>query len=84
MQAGLWVLLVVTLPETLFSRKDHSRLERRTYSQKLLFHGKVLNRKVHPRDFVGSLRMAQYAAVLLPTLWYMTVSVNPKRCSSLC
>ncbi|KAK5122143.1 hypothetical protein LTR85_004389 [Meristemomyces frigidus] len=73
-QAALWVLLISTLPETLFSRKDHSMLEKQSYAQKLLFHGKVLDRKVRPRDFVGSLRMAQYAAVLLPSLWYMTAN----------
>lgn len=73
-QAGLWILLIFTLPETLFSRKDHSKLEKQSYMQKLLFHGKVLDRKVSPKDFIGSLRMAQYAAVLLPTLWYMTAN----------
>ena len=71
MQAGLWVVLIFTLPETLFSRRDRSRLEKRTYVQKLLFHGKVLDRKVRAKDFVGSLRMAQYAAVALPAIWYM-------------
>jgi len=73
-QAGLWILLIFTMPETLFSRKDHSRLEKRTYAQKLFFHGKVLDRKIQAKDFVGSLRMAQYAAVLLPTIWYMTAN----------
>lgn len=71
-QAGLWFLLIFTLPETLFSRKDHTRLERTSYAKKLLFHGKVLNRKVRPKDFIGSLRMARYLAVLLPCVWYMT------------
>lgn len=73
-QTGLWVILTFTLPETLFSRADHSTLEKRTYVEKLLFHGKVLNRKVHARDFAGSLRMTQYLAVLLPTVWYMTTN----------
>ncbi|KAK0318312.1 hypothetical protein LTR82_010700 [Friedmanniomyces endolithicus] len=73
-QAAMWVVLLFTLPETLYSRKDHSALERKSYTQKLLFHGKVLERKVHPRDFLGSLRMARYAAVLLPSIWYMTAN----------
>ncbi|KAK5684095.1 hypothetical protein LTS10_003959 [Elasticomyces elasticus] len=68
-QAAMLVVLIFTLPETLFSRRDCSTLERKTYAQKLLFHGKVLRRKLHPRDFGGSLRMAQYAAVLLPSIW---------------
>ena len=71
MQAGLWVIVVLTLPETLFSRRDHSRLEKRSYFQKMLFYGKVLDRKVQIRDFFGSLRMAQYLAVLFPAAWYM-------------
>lgn len=71
-QAGLWVLLLFTLPETLFSRKDHTRLDSTGYVTKLLFHGKVLDRKVRPKDFIGSLRMAQYLAVLLPCVWFAT------------
>lgn len=71
-QAGLWVLVLFTLPETLFSRYEHSQLENTSYIHKMLFHGKVLDRKVRPRDFIGSLRMARYWAVLLPCIWYMT------------
>ena len=73
MQTGLWLLLILTLPETLYSRKDGSRLEKKkqSYIQKLLFRGKVVDRKVKPKDFIGSLRMAQYAAVLLPCIWYV-------------
>ncbi|TKA57534.1 hypothetical protein B0A55_10998 [Friedmanniomyces simplex] len=73
-QAAMWIVLLFTLPETLFSRKDHSMLEQKSYVQKLLFHGRVLDRKVHARDFLGSLRMARYAAVLLPSIWYMTAN----------
>ena len=75
-QAGLWIVLIFTFPETLSSRADHSSLgkKKKTYMQKLLFHGKVLDRKVRAMDFVGSLRIAQYAAVLLPTIWYSTAN----------
>ncbi|KAK5720470.1 hypothetical protein LTR17_014946 [Elasticomyces elasticus] len=73
-QTAMLVVLIFTLPETLFSRRDCSTLGIKTYAQKLLFHGKVLQRKVRPRDFGGSLRMAQYAAVLLPSIWFMTAS----------
>jgi MFS family permease len=74
MQAGLWVVVLFTLPETLFSRRDTSRLEERSFAQKLLFHGKVLDRKIRVGDFIGSLRMGQYLAVLFPCLWYMTAN----------
>ncbi|CAK4030026.1 MFS general substrate transporter [Lecanosticta acicola] len=73
-QSALWVILSFTLPETLFSRPNANQIEHRSYIQKLLFHGKVLDRKVRPRDFVGSLRMARYLAVLFPALWFMTAS----------
>lgn len=73
-QAGLWGVLLLTFPETLFSRIDHSKLEKRSFTQKLLFHGKVLDRKVQARDFVTSLRMIQYAAVTLPATWYCTAN----------
>jgi hypothetical protein len=78
MQAGVWVIVLLTLPETLFSRRDFSRLEKRSYVQRLMFHGKVLDRKIHARDFIGSLRMAQYLAVLLPAVWYMTANTYGK------
>jgi MFS family permease len=74
MQAGLWGVVLLTLPETLFSRRDHTKLEKRSYVQKLLFHGKVLDRKIQFRDFIGSLRMARYAAVFFPAAWYMTAN----------
>ena len=68
MQAGLLVIVLLTLPETLFSRRDHTTLERKSYAQKMLFHGKVLDRKIQFRDFIGSLRMAKYAAVFFPAV----------------
>ena len=78
MQAGLWIIIIFTLPETLFSRRDASRLEKRSYVQKLLFHGKVLDRRIKASDFVGSLRMARYLAVVLPAVWYMTANTYGK------
>ena len=74
MQAGLLVIVLFTLPETLFSRRDHTKLEKRSYTQKLLFHGKILDRKITFSDFIGSLRMARYAAVFFPAAWYMTAN----------
>ena len=72
-QAALVVLMFLTLPKTLFSRVEHSALEtRRSYTAKVLFHGKVLDRPIRARDFVASCRMAGYAAVIFPGLWYAT------------
>jgi multidrug resistance protein len=67
----LLILAVFTFPETLFSRTDFSKLEERSFTQKLLFHGKVLDRKIRVRDFFLPLRMVKYAAVTLPCLMYM-------------
>lgn len=73
-QAGLWVIVLLTLPETIFSRREHTQLEKKSFAHKLMFHGKVLDRRIHFRDFVGSLRMAKYAAVFFPAVWYMTAN----------
>jgi MFS family permease len=70
-QGFLLVLAIFTFPETLFSRQDYSKLEERSYTQKLLFHGKVLDRTFHTRDFFLPLRMTKYAAVTLPCIMYM-------------
>jgi hypothetical protein len=40
-------------------------------SQKLLFHGEVLDRKIRVLNFFLPLRMVKYAAVTLPCLMYM-------------
>jgi MFS family permease len=67
----LFIVALFAFPETLFSRNDYSKLEARSYSQKLLFHGKVLDRKIGLRDFLLPLRMVKYAAVTLPCIMYM-------------
>lgn len=67
----LFVLALFTFPETLFSRDEFSNLGERSYVQKLVFHGKVLNRNVRISDFFLPLRMARYAAVTLPCITYM-------------
>lgn len=71
-QAALWVILLFTMPETLFSRKDLNRVVDRSYFQKLVYAGRHIERKVKWTDFIESLRMARYIAVLLPTIWYVT------------
>jgi multidrug resistance protein len=67
----LLILALFTFPETLFSRQDFSQLEERSYTQKLLFRGKVLDRETRVRDFLIPLRMVKYAAVTLPCIMYM-------------
>ena len=68
---ALVILALFTFPETLFSREDFSKLEERTFVQKMFLHGKVLDRKIRARDFFLPLRMVKYAAVTLPCLMYM-------------
>lgn len=72
--AGLWVALVFTFPETLFSREDFSNLEGTSYISKLLFKGKVLDRKIQLRDFITPYRMIGYWAVSLPSMYWMTAN----------
>jgi MFS family permease len=72
-QGSLWILLTLTLPETLYSRNEpNNKLTNNTYISKVLFHGKVLNRPIRLRDFGTSFRMTKYAAVLLPTIYFAT------------
>jgi MFS family permease len=67
----LFILALFTFPETLFSREQSNNLEARSYTQKLLFHGKVLDRSIRVRDFLLPLRMTKYSAVTLPCITYM-------------
>ncbi|KAL2012764.1 hypothetical protein VTN00DRAFT_289 [Thermoascus crustaceus] len=71
-QGFLWILLICTLPETLFSREQHSKLENSSFARRLLYHGKVLDRPIRLRDFGTSFRMIKYAAVTLPSIYYCT------------
>lgn len=74
-QAGLWVVLIFTFPETLFSREDFSNLDGTSYWSKLGFKGKILNRAtIRPRDFLTPYRMIQYWAVTLPSIYWMTAN----------
>lgn len=74
--AGFWVAMIFTFPETLFSRHDFNNLpsEGTPFASKLSFHGKVLDRDMHLRTFVQPYRMMQYWAVVLPSVYYMTVN----------
>jgi MFS family permease len=74
MQAALWVLVIFTMPETLFSRETASTLVRRSYWEKITFWGKVLDRPIRPHDFWIPFRMIKYAAVTLPCCFFMTAN----------
>jgi len=74
LQAALWLISIFTFPETLYSRKDYRKPQRHTYILKLLFNGKILDRKIRAKDFWLSFRMIKYAAVTLPCIYYMTVN----------
>ena len=67
----LIIIALFTFPETLFSRRDFSRLEERSYTQKLLFHGKVLDRPIRAAEFLLPLGMLRYVAVSFPIIMYM-------------
>ena len=73
-QGGLWVLCIFTLPETLYSRTDFSKLERKSYMSKLLFRGKVLDRKITRDSFAAPFKVIKYWAVVLPSIYYMTAT----------
>jgi MFS family permease len=73
-QGCLWILLIFTLPETLYSNKEGNKLQGLTYSQKLVFHSKVLDRPIRLRDFGTTFRMIKYAAVILPTIYCATAN----------
>ena len=57
-----------------YSRTDFSRLERKSYLSKLVFRGKVLDRKITLASFVAPFKIIRYWAVLLPSIYYMTAT----------
>ena len=69
------MILIFTLPETLFSREDFSNLEsRKTYFSKMFYFGRILDRRLKSGDFVNAFRMAKYTAVYLPSIFFATTS----------
>ncbi|RDL35802.1 Uncharacterized protein BP5553_06414 [Venustampulla echinocandica] len=75
-QGCLWIITVLTLPETLYSQNGEnvSNREKKSYLKKLLFHGKIVDRPIRLRDFGASFRMIKYGAVLLPCLYFGTAN----------
>ena len=69
------MILIFTLPETLFSREGFSILEsRKTYVSKMFYWGRVLDRRLKTSDFINAFRMAKYTAVYLPSIFFATSS----------
>ncbi|KAF2099946.1 MFS general substrate transporter [Rhizodiscina lignyota] len=74
MLSAVLVLFIVSFPETLFSREEFSNLESRGYWSRMAFRGRVLNRKLTWRDFIGNFRMLKYVAIVVPCAYYMTAN----------
>ena len=74
MAAALWVVMVFTLPETLYSRRDSNKLQGSSYWSKMRFRGKVLDRPIGAKDFITPFRMIKYWAVSLPSMYWMTAN----------
>lgn len=70
--AGVWVVFVLTVPETLFSRAPESMAQgRRTWKQNMLVRGRAHpTRRLHLVDFVRPFQMLKYPSVLIPTIYY--------------
>lgn len=74
--SAVFILALVLLPETLFSRSPDfltTRSHERTYSQMLWdFKGNMIpGRNLHMRDFMHSFYMLKYPSISLP-FWYYT------------
>lgn len=73
-QGGMLFILLFTFPETLFSRRDFSKLEGSSYFSKLIPRGKILDRKITIKDFITPYRMIKYWAVSAPSCFWMTAN----------
>lgn len=73
-QAGMWVMLLFTFPETLFSRESPATPSKTSFLSKLAFRGKVVDETIRPRDFITPYRMIRYWAVVLPSIYWMTAN----------
>ena len=62
------MVLILTLPETLFSRKDANELEHRNYLKAMFGTGKILRRTLMPLDFVRPFLMLKFICVIVPAL----------------
>jgi MFS family permease len=74
MLAGVFLLCVLTFPETLYFRQGFPTLEKRSYWQRLALRGKVLRQTLTWHDFLGSVRMLRYVTIVIPCAYYMTAN----------
>lgn len=69
--AVVWLIYVLTVPETLYPRASQTQPEPRTWAQNMTMQGRV-----HPAghlrliDFFRPFQMLQYPSVLLPSVYY--------------
>jgi multidrug resistance protein len=72
--AATFLLMIVALPETLFSRKEEilAQHQERTYWQMLFSfrQNRLRDRRLHIRDFVRPFEMLKYPSVTLTVLYY--------------
>ncbi|OCT49152.1 MFS general substrate transporter [Cladophialophora carrionii] len=73
-QAGFFVCLCLTSPETLYSRTEGIKATNSSYLSGLLPRGKILDRPIRPRDFLQPYIMIRYWAVSLPAIYWMTAN----------
>ncbi|ETI25997.1 hypothetical protein G647_02774 [Cladophialophora carrionii CBS 160.54] len=73
-QAGFFVCLCLTFPETLYSHTEGITSTNSSYLTGLVPRGKILDRPIRPRDFLQPYIMIRYWAVSLPAIYWMTAN----------
>jgi multidrug resistance protein len=66
----LFLLALFTFPETLFSAQRAEKVKQSTLPR-LLYFGKVHERRIRVADFFVPLKMLKYAAITIPCIMYM-------------
>ncbi|KAJ5814516.1 hypothetical protein N7474_006293 [Penicillium riverlandense] len=73
-QGVVFILSILTLPETLYVNDDTNRLKNKSYRGRLMFWGKVLDRPIERWQFLRPFKLLQYAPVTLPAIYFSTVN----------
>lgn len=72
-QLATLLLNLVSLPETLYSRKNQLEHREHSYMDLLLFKAsRLTDRKMSLADFVRPFYLLKYAAIVIPAFYYMT------------
>ncbi|OJJ50313.1 hypothetical protein ASPZODRAFT_13399 [Penicilliopsis zonata CBS 506.65] len=71
-QGIVCLILLLTLPETLYLRGDSNRLRHRPYWGRLFFFGKVIDRPIEAEQFWRPFKLIRHATVALPALYFCT------------